>query len=72
VVVSGAARGIDSAAHDGALESGTIGVISGVPVDEIIRLSGASSGTAQMTLLEPDLAGTLDRRASGKVSLRAA
>lgn len=29
VVVSGLARGIDSAAHDGALESGTIGVIAG-------------------------------------------
>ena len=28
-VVSGLARGIDSAAHDGALESGTIGVIAG-------------------------------------------
>jgi len=29
VVVSGLARGIDSAAHDGALESGTMGVIAG-------------------------------------------
>ncbi|WP_265530020.1 DNA-processing protein DprA [Sphingomicrobium marinum] len=29
VVVSGLARGIDSAAHDGSLESGTIGVIAG-------------------------------------------
>jgi DNA processing protein len=29
VVVSGLARGIDSAAHDGAVESGTIGVIAG-------------------------------------------
>jgi DNA processing protein len=29
VVVSGLARGIDSAAHDGALESGTTGVIAG-------------------------------------------
>lgn len=29
VVASGLARGIDSAAHDGALESGTIGVIAG-------------------------------------------
>ena len=29
VVVSGLARGIDSAAHDGALETGTIGVIAG-------------------------------------------
>ena len=28
-VVSGLARGIDSAAHDGAMESGTIGVIAG-------------------------------------------
>ena len=28
-VVSGLARGIDSAAHDGALESGTIGVVAG-------------------------------------------
>ena len=29
MVVSGLARGIDSAAHDGALDSGTIGVIAG-------------------------------------------
>jgi hypothetical protein len=29
VVVSGLARGIDSAAHDGAMESGTIGVVAG-------------------------------------------
>ncbi len=29
VVVSGLARGIDSAAHDGALDSGTIGVVAG-------------------------------------------
>jgi DNA processing protein len=29
VVVSGLARGIDSAAHDGALDTGTIGVIAG-------------------------------------------
>jgi DNA processing protein len=45
---------------------------SPVPVDEIIRLSGASSGTVQMALLELDLAGRLDRHAGGKVSLRAA
>ena len=29
IVISGLARGIDSAAHDGALESGTVGVIAG-------------------------------------------
>ena len=29
VVVSGLARGIDSAAHDGSLESGTVAVIAG-------------------------------------------
>ena len=45
---------------------------SPVPVDEIIRLSGASSGTVQMALLELDLAGRLDRYAGGKVSLRPA
>jgi len=45
---------------------------SPVPVDEIIRLSGASSGAVQMALLELDLAGRLDRHAGGKVSLRAA
>lgn len=43
---------------------------SPVPVDEIIRLSGAPSGTVQMALLELDLAGRLDRHAGGKVSLR--
>lgn len=45
---------------------------SAVPVDEIIRLSGASSGSVQMALLELDLAGRLDRHAGGKVSLRPA
>jgi DNA processing protein len=45
---------------------------SPVPVDEIIRLSGASAGAVQMALLELDLAGRLDRHAGGKVSLRAA
>ena len=41
-----------------------------VPVDEIIRLSGISSGAVQMALLELDLGGRLDRHAGGKVSLR--
>ena len=45
---------------------------SPVPVDEIIRLSGAPSGAVQMALLELDLAGRLDRHAGGKVSMRAA
>lgn len=45
---------------------------SPVPVDEIIRLSGAPSGSVQMALLELDLAGRLDRHAGGKVSLRTA
>jgi DNA processing protein len=45
---------------------------SPVPVDEIIRLSGASSGSVQMALLELDLGGRLDRHAGNKVSLRAA
>lgn len=45
---------------------------SAAPVDEIIRLSGASSGAVQMALLELDLAGRLDRHAGNKVSLRPA
>lgn len=45
---------------------------SPVQVDEIIRLSGASSGAVQMALLELDLAGRLDRHAGNKVSLRPA
>jgi DNA processing protein len=45
---------------------------SAVPVDEIIRLSGASSGAVQMALLELDLAGRLDRHAGNRVSLRPA
>jgi DNA processing protein len=45
---------------------------SPVPVDELIRLSGAPSGAVQMALLELDLAGRLDRHAGGKVSLRSA
>ncbi len=43
---------------------------SPVPVDEIVRLSGASNGAVQMALLELDLAGRLERHAGGKVSLR--
>jgi DNA processing protein len=43
-----------------------------VPVDEVIRLSGASAGAVQMALLELDLAGRLDRHAGNKVSLRTA
>ena len=45
---------------------------SPVPVDEIIRLSGAASGAVQMALLELDLAGRLDRHAGNRVSLRSA
>ncbi len=45
---------------------------SPVPVDELIRLSGAPSGAVQMALLELDLAGRIDRHAGGKVSLRPA
>ena len=45
---------------------------SPVPVDEIMRLSGAPSGAVQMALLELDLAGRLDRHAGNRVSLRAA
>jgi DNA processing protein len=52
---------------------GAVGELLGpspVPVDEVIRLSGASSGAVQMALLELDLAGRLDRHAGGRVSLR--
>ena len=45
---------------------------SPVPVDELIRLSGASSGAVQMALLELDLAGRLERHAGNRVSLTAA
>ena len=45
---------------------------SPVPIDEVIRLSGASTGAVQMALLELDLAGRLDRHAGAKVSLRPA
>jgi DNA processing protein len=45
---------------------------SPAPVDEIIRLSGASPGAVQMALLEFDLAGRLERHAGNKVSLRPA
>jgi DNA processing protein len=44
---------------------------SPVPVDELIRLSGADAGAVQLVLLELDLAGRLDRHAGGKVSLSA-
>ena len=60
---------MDGEAHD-AVEA-LLGP-SPVPVDEIIRLSGASSGAVQMALLELDLAGRLDRHAGNRVSLRPA
>ena len=44
---------------------------SPVPVDEIVRQSGAPAGAIQLLLLELDLAGRLDRHAGGKVSLNA-
>ena len=43
-----------------------------VPVDELIRISGAASGMVQLALLELDLAGRLDRHAGGRVALRLA
>ena len=43
---------------------------SPVPVDELVRLSGAQPGAVQLALLELDLAGRLDRHAGNKVSLR--
>jgi DNA processing protein len=43
-----------------------------VPVDELIRLTGGSSGAVQMALLELDLGGRLDRHAGNRVSLRPA
>jgi DNA processing protein len=58
-------------------DAGALGLVeellgpSPVPVDEIIRLSGAPSGAVQMALLELDLAGRLERHAGNKVSLRA-
>ncbi len=42
---------------------------SPVPVDDLVRLSGASPGEVQLILLELDLGGRLDRHAGGKVSL---
>ena len=56
-------------------DGGALGIVeellgpSPVPVDEIIRLSGAPSGAVQMALLELDLAGRIERHAGGKVSL---
>jgi DNA processing protein len=43
---------------------------SPVAVDEIVRLSGLSSGDVQLALLELDLAGRLDQHAGGRVGLR--
>ena len=62
-------------AFDGEDVLGSVEALLGpspVPVDEIIRLSGAPSGAVQMALLELDLGGRLDRHAGGKVSLRTA
>lgn len=45
---------------------------SPVPVDELVRLSGASAGEVQLVLLELDLVGRIDRHAGNKVSLMTA
>lgn len=39
-----------------------------IPVDELVRQSGASAGAVQLALLELELAGTLVRHAGGRVS----
>jgi DNA processing protein len=57
--------------HDAISVVGKLLGSSPVPVDEIIRLSGAPIGAVQLALLELDLAGRLDRHAGGNVSLRA-
>ncbi len=41
-----------------------------VPVDELVRQSGASASQVQLTLLELELGGRLERHAGGRVSLR--
>lgn len=40
-----------------------------VPVDELVRLSGAPAGSVQLALIELELAGRLVRHAGGRVSL---
>ncbi|TMJ24732.1 MAG: DNA-protecting protein DprA, partial [Alphaproteobacteria bacterium] len=40
-----------------------------VPIDDLIRLSGASAATVRMVLLELELAGRLDRHGGSLVSL---
>jgi DNA processing protein len=40
-----------------------------VPVDELVRQTGASAGAVQLALLEMELAGMLVRHAGGRVSL---
>jgi DNA processing protein len=45
---------------------------SPAPVDEIVRLSGASAGEVQLVLLRLDHGGRLDRHAGRKISLVAA
>ena len=42
-----------------------------VPVDELIRQSGAGAGAVQLALLELEIAGRLVRHAGGRVSLAA-
>lgn len=48
-----------------------VGLLSMAPVvvDELIRLSGATSGAVQTALLELEIAGRLQRHAGGRVSL---
>ncbi|WP_062733976.1 DNA-processing protein DprA [Sphingobium abikonense] len=59
----------DVAEQERAVVIGLLGP-SAVPVDELIRLSGLSPAVVQTVLLELELAGSLERHAGGRVSLR--
>ena len=59
----------DVAEQERAVVNGLLGP-SAVPVDELIRLSGLSPAVVQTVLLELELAGSLERHAGGRVSLR--
>ena len=64
----------DFAAEDLAQDPADIAgllTVAPVPVDELIRQSGASAPAVQMALLELELAGRLVRHAGGRVSLAA-
>jgi DNA processing protein len=78
VIVSGMARGIDGAAHEGAMATGTVAVRGGgieallsptpTPRDDLVRITGAPAAAVYAALTELALAGRAELLFGGLVA----